>query len=152
MRLTSGLVGERVEQVIDTACVSLRFAAYMWLAPRSCFCDRSTGKILKLLAKKVSSGVVVMVMLNRRYPNGWLTSRSETERARLRKIGVEVKTFSSKRILHSKYIIVDDRLALLGSANMTSHSLDRNHETIIEVDDCLIVKELSKSFFDMWKS
>jgi len=52
---------------------------------------------------------------------------------------------------HGKAVTVDDRLGMVGSANLTKHSLFKNHETGVSFTDELMVRDLN-SILDKWKN
>lgn len=53
--------------------------------------------------------------------------------------------------LHAKIFIFDDRVAYVGSSNLTSAGLERNYEGVIEIDDPQQVRSIKRDtqiFFD----
>ena len=73
-------------------------------------------------------------------------SRQELERA-----GVAVRYLQSP-YLHAKYIVVDGRIAYVGSHNLTSGSLDENREVGTITDEQAIVTAIEDSFLSDWPS
>jgi phosphatidylserine/phosphatidylglycerophosphate/cardiolipin synthase-like enzyme len=52
---------------------------------------------------------------------------------RLNKIGCWAKKLNSKRILHTKLLIIDKKRVIIGSHNYTQHAFSSNHEASIYV-------------------
>lgn len=73
-------------------------------------------------------------------------SRRELERT-----GVAVR-FLQSPYLHAKYIVVDGRIAYVGSHNLTSGSLDENREVGTITDEQAIVTAIEESFLSDWPS
>jgi len=51
----------------------------------------------------------------------------------LKRIGVDARVLNSKRILHTKLIIIDKRRIIIGSHNYTQHAFTSNEEASIFV-------------------
>ncbi len=67
--------------------------------------------------------------------------------------GIPVKWFipkTKKQVLHAKAILIDKKVFITGSANLTYHALTRNHEISVAVDDSKIAQRFSKIFEDDW--
>jgi len=69
---------------------------------------------------------------------------------------VPVRTFSPlgdsrRRGLHSKYVLIDQRLTLLGSHNWTPGAFNSNFETSIAVESVDLGLRLAQSFNRMWE-
>ncbi|CAG0914927.1 unnamed protein product [Notodromas monacha] len=54
--------------------------------------------------------------------------------------------------LHSKYFIVDKKIAMLGSANWTRAAFKENFENLILSTDPLVVERLADHFESLWKT
>lgn len=52
----------------------------------------------------------------------------------LRTIGCNARKLNSKKILHTKLIIIDKKRIILGSHNYTQHAFSSNHEASLCVD------------------
>lgn len=52
----------------------------------------------------------------------------------LKAMGCQARKLQSKRILHTKLILIDKRRIILGSHNYTQHAFSSNHEASIFVD------------------
>jgi len=69
----------------------------------------------------------------------------------LQRAGVKLK-LSKKLTIHAKIIIIDDKLAILGSINLTKNSLNNNRELAVIIDDPTIIKQLTESFELDWQA
>lgn len=63
-----------------------------------------------------------------------------------------VKNHPEKGLFHSKFIIVDEKIAVIGSANLTVDSFFNNHNNLIITDDKRIIKYLMKKFDSFWNN
>lgn len=129
---------------------TIEILSYLLLAPRVIPKNNATPTIPEIFHKKISEGVSISVLLNDRFPSGWLKKREEEERKRLREIGVNVRTYPRKTILHSKVLIVDRIIAYIGSVNLTTESMTKNHEILIELTEKKVISRLSEIFFKAW--
>lgn len=70
----------------------------------------------------------------------------------LQKEGVEAKKLATKNLIHAKMIIIDDRIVVVGSHNITAPAFSTNYEvsTIIENEEQ--AKEYSQFFDKLWQS
>ncbi len=94
-----------------------------------CHGDRTVGRIEAALAEAVKRGVAVRGILD----DGVDFNAAAVER--LRALGVDVKPDTPAKMTHSKLVVVDGRIVLLGSTNWTGNSMDNNHETNVRLDD-----------------
>ena len=69
--------------------------------------------------------------------------------------GIPVKWFVPKtkdQVLHAKTILIDKKVFLTGSANLTYHALTRNHEVFLAVTDPKVIERFSQIFESDWAS
>jgi len=142
--------GAVLGQEIEKALYSVEILAYIFLAPRSLSKPGMSTDLFNTLVKKISEGVNILLLCNDKFPQGWLKKRSELERKRLRSVGVTVRTYPRHTILHSKLILIDRRVALLGSMNLTAESMTNNHELLVKIDDKPCIEKLSAIFYNAW--
>lgn len=69
----------------------------------------------------------------------------------LSRLNVEVKQISSKRTIHTKLMIIDNKTAILGSHNYTMNAFTINHEVSVILEDEQAVKRLSLYFENLWQ-
>lgn len=75
------------------------------------------------LYRAVSRGVDVKAIVN-----------NETIKLNLDKIKIKSKFVNSSRVLHSKVVIIDNKILFIGSHNLTSNAVNNNLESSILVD------------------
>lgn len=63
---------------------------------------------------------------------------------------VKAKKFLSHRTLHTKLMIIDDTIAILGSHNYTEAAFTTNYEVSIGIQEKRIVKRLKFYFENLW--
>lgn len=108
------------------------------------FDDQETCRLLQDLARR---GVIVRVLVaapERIAANAVIKSDLEGT-------GVSIRYLDSP-YLHAKYIVIDERVAYVGSHNLSAGSLDENREVGLVTDDNLIVSTLTASFSGDWES
>lgn len=138
-----------------------------WLvsqARRSCFCcfylislasswrSREILSFLNALDAALARGVDVRVVLNCVNP-AHDTGRKNIICARwLAEKKIPVHRFNRPVVVHSKFIVVDDELFVLGSHNLSYSSLFRSLETSVLLRDPDLASELSDKFKWVWKN
>lgn len=60
------------------------------------------------------------------------------------KAGVKIRLYKAPTLLHSKYMLIDDDVALIGSSNMDIRSFQLNHELTVTVFDAAIIADLHR--------
>ena len=90
--------------------------------------DSPSNQLLNALIAAHSRGVKVEVVLDNGGSLGEV-AKSNTETAHLlKKAGVEVFFDSEEVTTHTKFLVIDNSIAVLGSTNWTYHALAKNHE------------------------
>jgi len=145
-------IGITLVKEFAAANFTIEILSYLLLAPRVIPPKKSFQTLLDIFSKKLDEGVSISILLNDKFPTGWLKTREEEERQRLRGIGVNVKTYPRKTILHSKLILIDRKIALTGSVNLTTESMTKNHEILIRITEQPAIKRLTEIFFTAWKN
>jgi len=143
-------IGITLVKEIATASFTVEILSYLLLAPRGISIPEKKGGLLSTISRKLNEGVIFSILFNDKFPAGWLKKRQEEERQRLRYMGAEVKTYPRKTILHSKLIIIDRKIALLGSVNLTTRSMTENHEILIKITEQPAIKRLAEIFYTAW--
>jgi phosphatidylserine/phosphatidylglycerophosphate/cardiolipin synthase-like enzyme len=64
--------------------------------------------------------------------------------------GIDVKIPVSKNLIHTKFIIIDDEILVMGSHNFSQSAFTTNYETSIISRDSLQVKEFVSFFNSIW--
>lgn len=145
-------LGITLVKALAKAKYTIEILSYLLLAPRVIPNSGTQKTLLEIFHKKICEGISVIILLNDKFPQGWLKKREEEERQRLRNIGATVKTYPRKTILHSKLLIIDRQTAFIGSVNLTNESMTRNHEILIKITERPALEKLSQIFFEAWQA
>jgi phosphatidylserine/phosphatidylglycerophosphate/cardiolipin synthase-like enzyme len=70
----------------------------------------------------------------------------------LTRLGIEAKKWNSSRILHSKLVIIDNEIVVMGSHNFSQSAMTRNAETSSVIYDKEEVQKLTDYFESLWRS
>ena len=106
------------------------------------FDDPETCRFLRDLAQR---GVVVRVLVAA--PESIAVNAAT--RSEMEGTGVAIRYLESP-YLHAKYIVVDERMAYVGSHNLSAGSLDENREVGVITDDSIVVSTLETTFSEDW--
>jgi phosphatidylserine/phosphatidylglycerophosphate/cardiolipin synthase-like enzyme len=110
--------------------------------------DVSIGVLLQDLVAAHERGVTVRVLLNRGYWRNTGEERSELDSGNqtaydfLRNAGIPVFYGQPGRTLHNKVIIIDGKIAVVGSTNWTLSALARNGETSVLIQSPQYAEDL----------
>jgi hypothetical protein len=66
------------------------------------------------------------------------------------KNGIPVKISSNNDIMHNKFAVIDNKIALTGSYNWTASASERNDENLVIIKDEQIAGKYSSRFEDFW--
>ena len=77
-------------------------------------------------------------------------SNNHSKHHTLRQNGLQVKTENYAGKLHSKSLIIDDRITVIGSMNFSSSGDRRNDENVVVVKDAAITKVYKNFFLYLW--
>lgn len=101
----------------------------------------------EVLVKKLAEGVRVVVLTNSiRSTDGLLPQAAYLQyRHELARAGIDFREYKGPDTLHSKSIIIDGRLAMIGSYNIDPRSHFLNTEVMCVVDDEALAAELLRS-------
>jgi len=105
-----------------------------------------SNDIVKLLERKAASGVDVRVLVPGDHDDSKVSLVSQRRLyAQLGKAGVRIWEYQPSMI-HSKTIVVDDRLGIVGSINMDPLSLNELDDAAVVVDDLAFTEGLAQAF------
>lgn len=104
-----------------------------------------TEPILSALQMAAASGVDVRLMVTARPDGYWVRWANESYYADVLSAGVKLYRFGPG-FHHSKYIVIDDEMAVVGSANMDFRSFENNFETNAFVYDAGAAHTVRRSF------
>ena len=106
--------------------------------------DRAVQAIEAALAAAVKRGVRVRGMLD----DGVDFNAAAVER--LLALGAEAKLDTPVKMTHSKLVIVDGKIVLLGSTNWTGNSMGNNNETNVRLDDPVLAAYFARYVAAVW--
>jgi phosphatidylserine/phosphatidylglycerophosphate/cardiolipin synthase-like enzyme len=110
--------------------------------------DSPSNQLLNALIAAHSRGVKVEVVLDNGGSLGEVF-KSNTESAHLLKKGGVAVFFDSEQVTtHTKFLVIDNSIAVLGSTNWTYHALAKNHELSAVVYSPEAARRM-KDYFEM---
>lgn len=107
--------------------------------------DSDVNKLVEQLIDKNQKGVDVKIIVDQ-----FLTDDRAVEL--LSKTGVDIKYDSTSRTTHSKLIIIDERIVIIGSTNWSYYSLTKNRESNIALNNKEIAEEFENYFEEVWSN
>jgi len=107
--------------------------------------------ILELIAAK-QRGVDVKVILERREEKDRVSVSNLTAGRVLSRGGVEVVYDSPATTTHTKLLIIDGALSIVGSTNWTYNALEKNHEVSVLIRSSQVARTLEDYFHKVWKT
>ena len=104
-------------------------------------------KLLTLLERKLKEGVYVQIVTNSlRSTDGVLPQAAYLKyRRRLARAGIDVREYKGPDPLHAKSAVIDGRIALIGSYNLSNRSEHLNTEVMCVAEDEAVAQELLES-------
>lgn len=107
--------------------------------------------VMLALSSAISRGVTVELIVPKKTDHWFVQQAAQGWYASLLEVGGEIY-FYEERFLHAKVIVVDEELALMGSANMDERSFRINFECSVVLYSKEWVKKFLSSFEDLKKS
>jgi len=108
--------------------------------------------LLRELIAAKKRGVEVKVILERREGKERATLRNMKTGDLLAKSGVEVVYDPLDITTHTKLLIIDGSISVVGSTNWTYNALEKNHEVSVVIHSPEVAGNLQNYFQDVWKS
>jgi phosphatidylserine/phosphatidylglycerophosphate/cardiolipin synthase-like enzyme len=65
---------------------------------------------------------------------------------------IEAKRSDTTKVIHSKMIIIDDKILIIGSHNYTQNAFTMNHEASIIIEDVLSLDNFIKYFYNLFNN
>ncbi|MCK4233227.1 hypothetical protein KAX75_02280 [candidate division WOR-3 bacterium] len=114
--------------------------------------DSTNGvsQLQKALIKANLRGVEVKVLLEKSDYNSSLNALNESTYIYLDSMGVDVRFDPVSVTTHSKLVIVDDKIAFVGSSNWSRSALEENNEVNVKIKEEMVVSELDSYFQRIW--
>ncbi len=99
--------------------------------------------LLRDLVNAADRGVEVKIVTDQFYTNDAAVQF-------LKQNGVNIKYDSSKITTHSKLIIIDGEIVMIGSTNWSYYSIDKNHESNVLIRSKELAEEFESYFMEIW--
>lgn len=93
-----------------------------------------TARLLQQIKTAHERGVHVRVLVNRPHKNSPIAAANNHLVNFLRDAGIEYRFGRAKDMLHAKFYLIDYRVLIVGSHNLTDAGLWSNHEASIAVE------------------
>jgi len=136
--------------LIDQAKTNLDIFQYAWaLYPHAS--QTSMQKLNYAIKSAATRGVTCRALLHPGSPSDHLRSKNASTASALQVWGISHKFTSASGVLHAKGLLIDKRLAVLGSHNFSMRSMTSNIEISILVDDAAIVQRLLQFYEILWR-
>lgn len=68
----------------------------------------------------------------------------------LKKVGMQAKKVNSLNLLHSKLLIIDNKIVVIGSHNISNNAFAKNFESSVVIDNEISAKEFTSYFETVW--
>jgi len=114
--------------------------------------DSPSNVLIRELIAAKRRGVEVKVILERREEKERATLRNMKTGSLLAKAGVEVVYDPLDITTHTKLLIIDDRISIVGSTNWTYNALEKNHEVSVLIRSPEVANNLQKYFQGVWNT
>ena len=114
--------------------------------------NNDVKSLVNLLATKDSLGVEVKVFLDNDTSNDLVRDNNNLTASYLRNRGVEVRFDSPNITTHTKLIIIDSEVVLVGSTNWSSSALNSNHEANLLIVNKEVAQEYEAYFNSLWST
>jgi len=111
-----------------------------------------TNVLIRELVAAHKRGVAVKVILERRDERQRASINNEKTGTMLSREGVDVVYDPATVTTHTKVLIVDGTISVVGSTNWTYSALEKNHEVSVLVRSPEVAQRLQDYFQTIWKT
>lgn len=129
---------KQVIPLIESAKRSIKIVVYDWR-----WYENDPGNPCQLFNASI-------VRAKKRGVNIKACVNSEAIAKPLKENGIDVKIPISKNLIHTKFIIIDDKILIMGSHNFSQSAFTTNFETSIIQDDPLEINEFILFFHSIY--
>lgn len=129
-----------LEQAIDGAKRQIRMVMFL-VKPTTAKGNRP-AKIIAALGRARKRGVDVQVILETAKDDPSLSGSNRAAARRMRAEGIKVFYDTPTTTTHAKIVVIDRRISLVGSHNLTHSALSRNHEISLIIDNQRVAADL----------
>ena len=107
----------------------------------------SSKRVVNTILKAHAKGTTIRVVIDQR-----LARTKYSKHKYLVKHGVELRTVRVRRgLMHDKFILIDRKWLIAGSANLSNDANYRNHEFVLFSRYRPIVRQFSAKFEELWQ-
>lgn len=140
---------QRVQELIAAAARKLDVCLFHIALPTE---DHPTAKLLAVVRDAHRRGVAVRVLVDRDRPEDAYKSTVINAPAvkYLRDAGVPVRQDAPERLLHSKFLVIDDDLALVGSHNWSAGSFFQLDDITLVIRSAQVAAAQRRRFESLW--
>ena len=114
--------------------------------------DSPSNLLIRELIAAKKRGLDVKVILEQREGTERATLRNKETGALLAESGVEVVYDPLDITTHTKLLIIDGEISVVGSTNWTYNALDKNHEVAVLIRSPKVANDLQNYFQSIWKT
>lgn len=137
--------------LVNDATTSIDILMYEW----KWYGHESAGKVQKLnhaICAAAHRKVAVRVLLNVESMGHAITKINTKTKGFLERAGCTVKFGQIGTATHAKMFIIDNRIMVLGSHNISKGAFTRNQEASIVVDGRKDIRDYRHYFKDLWEN
>ena len=111
-----------------------------------------TKKLLELVAKKKEEGLEVRVLMDQDNKDDPYLSTIINSKAKvyLTESNVEVKLDQTDSLLHSKFVIIDNQITIIGSHNWTGVSFGKTFDFSVSINSAAFAETMKNRFEFLW--
>lgn len=102
------------------------------------------------IMSQVRKGIKYRILLNIETVTHKITRINQQTKKNFESVGAKVKFGPVSQITHAKLFIVDDQFVILGSHNLSKHSVSRNDEASVLINNRTIAMEFKRYFELLW--
>ena len=106
----------------------------------------SRPEVIRILDELQRKGVRIRIILDKSQ-----NDRMDSSLFKLAGLGLNVTTNNFKnKLMHHKFVVIDDRVLMNGSLNFTTQAVSRNDENLVVTRSRRIVAAFSNKFDALW--
>lgn len=106
--------------------------------------------ILEALARAQARNVDIAILLHGGTNFSRVSKWNKASLRRFRDFGLTPKIAASDITLHAKLIIIDEKILIAGSHNLTESSLTRTQELSVAIEDPTLALQARTFFYPLW--
>lgn len=139
-----------VIKLINEAKTNIDIMLYQWNY-YSYLTDSPIQKLNLAIRSALSRGVPTRILLHAGSPSDHLQKINARTAGIFQSCGAQIKYYFRGGVLHAKCVIIDKRLAIIGSHNYSQRSMKSNIEISVLVDNGNDIRRLNDYFNILWE-